>query len=185
MSAVVNTAEDVVNLALARIGYHSSVENMHEGSPASKVAINIYSQTRDEVMRSFDWGFAERIVAAAPTIYAAPFPWTSEYTYPIDCLKIRNIFGAAYVADVNDPRPILWTIGNTATAKVIWTKIPEATLVYTKQVTSPTLWEPLFIETFADALAKRLALGLTSMDAVKVVDNEEKTDAVLATGTIG
>lgn len=185
MATVITSPADVVNVALSKIGIRDRIGNIYEGSAAAKAALDVYSQTRDEALRSFDWGFAEKIAAGTLTGNVAPFPWTYEYTYPTDCVKIRNLFGATYIADPNDPRPTLWTIGGIAAAKVIWAKIPTCTLVYTSQVTNPTLWEPLFVEAFSDALGKRIAPVLASADAAKMVGEQEKTDDALAMGTVG
>jgi hypothetical protein len=185
MATVITSPADVVNLALSKIGIKDRIGNIYEGSAAAKAALDIYSQTRDEMLRSSDWGFAEKIAAGVLTGNAAPFPWTFEYAYPTDCVKVRNLFGATYIADTNDPRPTLWTVGGIAAAKVIWAKIATCTLVYTKQVTDPSLWEPLFVEAFADALGKRIAPVLATADAAKMVGEQEKADAAQAMGTIG
>jgi hypothetical protein len=183
--STVTSPEDVVNLALARIGYKMRVVNLFEGSPQANAALDIYAQTRDAVLREGDYGFAEKIAAAALSGNGAPAPWSYEYSYPSDALKVRDIFDAAYLADKNNPIPLRWTVGGIATGKVIWTNVAGATLVYTQQVTDPAKWEPLFVEALAAALGRRLTAILVSADAVKAEAGDEKMSGAIAQETIG
>src|ERR1700677_309918 len=107
MPNVVTSPEDLINITLARIGYKGRIGSIWEGSVAAKKVLDIYSQTRDELLRAYDWGFAERNVDLAvlkqappggyfppntwnPTTYPA-LPWAFSYTYPSDCLKVRAV----------------------------------------------------------------------------------------------
>lgn len=185
MPASMTSPADIVNLSLSRIGYKLRVANLYDGSAAGKAALDVYAQTRDAVLRASDWGFAEKVAAAVVSADAAGSPWSVSYTYPSDCLKLRNLFNATYTADKNNPLPVLWTIANSASGKVIWCNATAATLVYTSQVTNPAQWEPLFVETLAIELGQRLAPVLTKMDAVQLAMEDEKKTAPLAEGTIG
>lgn len=157
MPASVTSPADVVNLALRKLGRSDRVGNLYDGSGAAKAALDIYAQTRDALLRQADWGFAEKIAAAVLSGTAAPAPWAVEYTYPIDCMRLRNLFNAVYLADKNNPLPVLYTIADDAArGKVIWCNAAAATLVYTAQITDPSRWEPLFVSALAESLAKWL-----------------------------
>jgi len=154
MPASVQSPADVLNLALVRIGYKNRVANLYDGSEAAQTALDIYAQTRDELLRQDDWDFAERIAAAAVLASpAVPAIWTAQYTYPEDCIRVRDLYGAAYLADSNNPIPTRWTIGDVATGKVIWANITGATLVYTSRVTDPAQWDADFVEAMASSAA--------------------------------
>lgn len=183
--STVTSPEDVVNLALTRIGIRVRVVNMFEGSDQANAALNIYSQTRDEVLRRGNYGFSEKIAAAALSGNAAPAPWTYEYTYPTDCVRVRSMFNAAYLSDKNNPVRALYTIGDGA-VKAIWSNTAAPTLVYTARVTDPARWDALFIE----ALAAELAIGLSvllakSETAIKLEAETSKMVTPLAEGTLG
>jgi hypothetical protein len=60
MTVSVQRPEDAVNAALAAIGYTLRVNSLVDGTRAANLALQIYGQTRDELMRQSDWGFAER-----------------------------------------------------------------------------------------------------------------------------
>lgn len=110
MVASVTSPADIINLALRRIGYKlTRVSNLYDGSEPAKAALDIYAQTRDDLLRDGNWDFARRDVAATvlrqapdggyfppnnwdPLTYP-PLPWTYCYEYPDDCLKVRNVKG--------------------------------------------------------------------------------------------
>ncbi len=52
--------EDLVNQALREIGYPKPIQDIYEGSRASKAALDIYFQSRDELLDAHDWPFARR-----------------------------------------------------------------------------------------------------------------------------
>lgn len=186
MTSPVSSVEDVVNLALVRIGYKMRVDNIFEGSVAARAALNVYSQTRDALLREGDWAFAQNISPAVLTGGVAPASWSFEYVYPVDCLRVRNVFDANFIADKNNPLPFHFEIGQTTSAgRVIWSTYPISTLVYTKQVTDPAQWEPLFVEALAIQMAKRLSLELNMPDGAKMAMEDEKTAIPMAEGTIG
>ena len=177
--ATVNSPSDVVNLALVRIGHPMRVGNLYDGSKAAKVALDIYGQTRDELLRAGQWGFAERNAVInsikqappggyiPPTVWTTaypPIPWLFEYAYPIDCLKVRAVKQVPLFVPSFAPQPNVFSTPNDSalSAKVIVCNVgPSAALVYTGRVTDPTQWEASFIEAMAAALARRLSVALS------------------------
>src|ERR1700761_2902088 len=184
MSLVLPAPEDVINAALARIGYKLRIGSIYEGSMAAKKALDIYGQTRDELLRQDDWGFAERnvtmtLLKSAPSLpgggygYIPPVTWNAtsypplpyyfQYAYPSDCLKVRAIKSpnTLIVLPNMDPRPRLWKVFNDNTynpaQKCIASYVANGELVYTGQVTDPTTWESDFVELMIDRLAQLLA----------------------------
>lgn len=205
MPAITLSAVDVVNLGLVRIGYADRIGSMFEGSKAAKAALDIYSQTRDALLREGDYGFAERNVAMTllkqapvggyfpPNVWNGtvnpPPPWTYEYTYPADCLKVRSVKPIPLFVQNFDPQPNVFAVENDAffnpNQKVILCNVPNAMLVYTGQVTNPDVWENDFVEEFADALAKRLSPLLASADMAKLSAAEEMAAKATADATEG
>jgi len=187
VASVITTVPDVVNLALAGIGRRDRIASIYEGSAAAKAALDIYSQTRDEMMRTVDYGFAERNVNLTVLKWAnangyfppnqwdgtlnPPPGWLFSYTYPTDCLKVRAIKAQPLFPLNYDPQPVVFKIENdnyyTPARKVILCNIESAQMVYTGQVTDPSTWEASFTEAFAAELGRRLAPALATMDAAK------------------
>ncbi len=198
MAAVITSPADVVNLSLQRIGYPGRIGNIFDGSEAAKDSLDIYSQTRDDMLRDGDYPFASRSVAGAllksapvggyfpPNTWAAVTypaqPWKYEYTYPDDCLQLRACKPAVYFVPNFSPQPYTFAISNdngyTPARRVILSNVQDAMLIYTAQVTNPATWPPDFIEAFAAALGQRLAASLmksTEMVKLEAADTAAET----------
>lgn len=185
--STVTSVEQIGNLALKRIGFPETIGNIYDGTKQARALLEIYGQTRDALLRETVWGFAERIALGVVATNPPPSIWSAAYAYPSDCLQLRNLYDAAYVADPNDPLPNNWTIANDPTSgqKVIWANITDATLVYTGQIIDVTIMEPLFVESLVSALARRMPELLPSFEAVKYLVEDEKSMTNLAAGTVG
>lgn len=186
--------EDIANNALVRIGYKLRIGSIYDGSEASKKILDIYAQTRDALLRSDDWGFAERNVPLSLLKTAPPggyvsiiwsdaypiLPWRYEYAYPDDTLEVRSIRSSPVLIPNFDPKPNVWRIANASNRRVILSNVVNAILIYTGQVTDPLQWEPLFTETLCASLGRRLAPVLSSLDVAKLEAGDE-----VAAATIG
>ena len=189
MALALSSPSDVLNLTLTRIGYRGDrVGSLYEGSVAAKLCLDIYAQTRDQMLRDGDWGFAERVVnltllkSAPAGGYFPPAVWDGnvnppppfffEYAYPDDCLKVRSIKSVPLFVMEWDPQPVVFTIENdkyyTPSRKVILCNIPSAMLIYTGSITDPQMWEADFVDLFSAELGRKLAPSLLNLDAAKM-----------------
>ncbi len=198
----VTSPADLVNVALAKIGYKKRVGNLFDGSDAGQQALDIYGQTRDEVLREVDYDFAMRTVAltqlkaAPPGGYFPPNAWNPatnppmgfnfEYAFPDDALKIRSVKPAALFLYNPDPQFSPFQIANdnafTPARRVILCNVPSAIGTYTGQVTDLATWDVAAVEAFAAALARRLAPALASLEAAKVEMSDEAMARAIAGG---
>ena len=204
MVASVQSPADIVNLSLARIGYPKRIGNLYDGSAAATKALTLYAQTRDELLRQFDWGFAERSVnltllksapanGYVPPVYWTPaypiLPWMYEYAYPSDCLKVRSIRATPPILINPDPQANLFSVDNdvalTPPVKVILANVQNAILVYTGQITDPAQWEADFVEALAASLGRRLAPSLVNMDFTKLEVQDEEVAKRIAEAGVG
>jgi hypothetical protein len=186
MPNVLTTAEDFCNAALGRIGYKLRIGSLQDGSEASKLCLDIYGQTRDQLLRLKDYDFAQKIAPAVLAPGAVPTPiWQFQYLYPTDCVRLRDMYSPTY--DTNDPLPNLWTrdtavIGGVM-IEIILANISPAVLVYTEQVVEPSLWDEGFGETMIASLARRLSVSLADLNVAKLEAQDEAT-MIQATGDI-
>jgi hypothetical protein len=199
MTVSVSTPEDVVNEALVRIGHTRRVNNMQEGSPESNAALEIYAQTRDDLLRTGNWYFAQGVVEGTVLKYGLPqgyfntpwtpayppMPWLYEYTYPDDCLKVRALrplAGGQFLVNMR-PLPTLFSEFNdntyTPVRKTILTNVENAIITYTRRVTLPTVWEASFAEAFIAAMARRLAFAFEKQ-TVEIAARDEMVQAAKA-----
>lgn len=197
MSASITSPAQIVNLALRRIGSPHRIGNLYDGSGPAKLALDIYAQTRDELLRDGDWQFAQRDISLTaikqappggyfppamwdPTINP-PLPWLFEYELPSDYLKVRAVKPVPLLLPVFDPQPYIFNTPNDSSLdppqKVLVCNVgPTTILTYTGQITDPTTWEPLFVEALAASLARRLAPVLGGPDATKFEAADEQLE---------
>lgn len=170
--------EDVVNQALRRIGHPTPVGYLLEGTPAARAAVEVYGQTRDNLLRDADWDFARQSALlvqqkTAPvggygyanpwTSAFPPVPWLYQYAYPTGCLMVRSVRPTPTLLLSFRPQPNIFVIADDPTvtpSKVILTNLAGAVAVYTGQIIDPTLWNASFTEALIAALATRLQAAL-------------------------
>ena len=71
-TTTIRSPADVVNASLVQIGWKNQVGDLLDGSAASQASLAIYGQTRDDLLRSSSWGFAQ--VTANLTLLKQPPP---------------------------------------------------------------------------------------------------------------
>jgi hypothetical protein len=187
--------EDVVNQALVDIGYAGKlIGDIYEGSMAARTALEIYNQTRDEILDAGEWPFARRANVALTLLKGPPPPggynpmqpwtvrfpppgWLYEYAYPDDCLDLRAIIPPPTVMFDLDPVPALWRIDDDDSlvnrdgqavpeAKVILTNTKNALAIYEGQITDPQFWEPGFVATLVKRMGEKLSRRLVGKEDV-------------------
>jgi len=200
MAVSISTPADLANNALTRLGYKLRVGSLLDGSNQSQVILQVYGQTRDDLLRNWDYDFAKRTVtltllkSAPPGGYFPPNTWNPatmppvgflyEYAYPSDCLKIRNVVPTpSFIVNMN-PEQYPWTefndSGYTPPRRTIITNIPNAIASYTGRVTDPATWDVAFSDAFAAALARRIGPSLVSLDSAKAEAADEQVSTVQA-----
>lgn len=195
-----SSVEQVVNMALMEARRTRRIAYIYEGSEEAKVAIELYGQTRDELLRATDWSFSRKVLALTLLKgpppnggYSYTSPWTTvypypgflyEYSYPTDCLDLRAIVAPPGSMPDLDPIPALWRVDNDPVpvvtngvaagpaAKVILCNVTNALAVYRAQITAPTLWEPGFVMALVSALAAKFtkAFGMPAAEVKQDVE---------------
>ena len=196
MPSSLQSPADILNASLTRIGFKDRVGSLYEGSKAAKKALDIYGQTRDQMLREGDWSFAQRevtgtLIKSAPVggyvppivwnnLTYPPLPWLFEYMYMSDCIKVRAVKPQVILIPNFSPRPYLFRIANDSGQRVILSNVENAIIAYVGQVTNPTDMPPDFIEAFIASLARRLAPILSTLDAVKLEGQDEQVETNVA-----
>jgi hypothetical protein len=187
----------IINNSLVRIGYKLRVGSLYEGSDAANKALAVYGQTRDEMLRDGDWGFAQRdvvltLLKQAPTAgYGTwnpatnpPLPYIYEYAYPADCLKVRALKSTPPQIPNFYPLAQPFRIQNdnnyTPPQKVILCDVGSAILTYTGRVTDPTTWQAGFTEALCAALGRRLLVALGNAQLIQAAASDEAAEDQIA-----
>lgn len=159
-------ASDLVNRALEQIAAEYSVTGSpptFDGSAAGLAAGALYTPGIATLLRGQDFEFARTFVTLSASGNTAPLQWSQEYLYPADCLRVRQVYPASWVA--LDPQPIRWDVGDALVSavptKVIWANIASAKLLYTTSAVSEAQFDALFAESFVRYLASELAMALS------------------------
>lgn len=161
-SFIPTSAVAICNMALGHLGARP-ITQIDEASQEARYSKIFWDITRDEVLRSYPWNFAEtRRLLAAVTLPTLLSHRTYAYVYPTDCLSIRKLTTqgdaaqTAYDYDVVSDS----SVGGSP-RKLIVTDLEEAMLVYTAKIEDTTLWDASFVASLALALAAKLAVPIT------------------------
>ena len=164
------TSTTVVNMALELIGTQTQITSLTDGSSEANAASVVYAPVVQLMLRELDPDFARRTAALALSGAAVPvIPWASEYTYPADCVRLRQVrppaSGAGALADPNNPAPIRSSVAfdsiSGSGAKVILTNQANAIAVYTSSSVTEAQWDSVFTEAVVRRLANPLAMALS------------------------
>lgn len=166
MSGSGTTSTAIANRAVAEIAGQAQVAglwpNFTGAGNVSGYCNILYQGVVNMVARQQDYECFRAFASLVPTGNPAPAPFSYEYVYPPDCLKIRQIVPSTY--DKNDPQPIQWSVLAGSGERVIATDVPpnEAQLVYTTSYPNVTEaeWDSLFQEAVVRVLASELSMAI-------------------------
>lgn len=149
----------ICNMALTNIG-KENISALSEATAEARACNQWYAHVRDVLLQVYPWRFAGKTQSLAQLTNDKPGAWRFAYARPSDCLKVRwlrqeySVFDPTNEADeIQHPYDIE---GST-----IYCNLSPAFLRYTRQLTDPTKFSPLFIEALSWHLAVRLAMPLT------------------------
>lgn len=168
------TVEGLCNQALDMIGFKGRrIGSMYDGTPAARVALEVYSFTRDQLLNLEVPYWAQRstqltLVATAPDNYSGewtpalpPLDYKYSYIFPNDCVQPLLILVTPVFRPIWRPRFIPFDVFSVSPdTRYIVTNAPNAVLVYTGQVNDPNLWQEDFTMKVIAALAQKFQAKL-------------------------
>jgi hypothetical protein len=143
-----NSEADICNLALAHLG-EAPIVSLQDDSVAGRACFLHYAATRDAVLRSHRWNFAQARVVLSRLSAAPSFGWAYQFPLPADCLRVLE-FNGSEAGDVVSDEYII-------EGRNILTDDDAAEIVYIRKVTEVGLMDALFIQALAVALAISLS----------------------------
>lgn len=206
MPLILESPADIANAAFGRLpGAVRRIGTPYDGTRESKAFLDIYGQTRDNLLRSEDWGFAGRDVSlvlqkTAPVTGYGPWhpwnpvtdpmlPWIYQYALPPDYIKVRSVRQTPQFVPEYAPSAVVYGLENDPNIvpqqQVLLCNLAGAILNYTAQVTDPKLWNASFTEALIAALARRLAPTLAGLDAEKAEAQDEVASEARAVQIVG
>ncbi|KKM08249.1 hypothetical protein LCGC14_1725780 [marine sediment metagenome] len=161
------TTEEVAvcNQALDRVGSKNFTYAVQTSVEALK-CITIYTQTRDALLRSFEWSFASARKTLSPEVNDPEFEWDYRFKLPDDFLRYKSDYGLSdsYAVDARF----------TIEGKYYLTNNDEVDLLYIKKVENPDDFDPLFTEVLILTLAKKLIPALAGTKNPGLVESVDK-----------
>jgi hypothetical protein len=177
---------DICNDALAMLGDEATVASIDppEGSAQADHCARFYPKARDSLLEMHQWGFATVRANLALLAVTPPSTWLYAYAAPTDALNLISVLApdagdddsvqlgpyivtsTLYTPDIvpvagngvglYTPQPFVNETLADGT-QVIYTNQPNAVLRYTRTITDPTQFSPLFTEALTVLLASKLA----------------------------
>lgn len=149
------------NLALANLGSKNTIESFTEESTEASLINTWYDHCRQFLLEAVDWNFArKRLILATSSEDPPSGIWAYRYGYPSDCVVAREIENSSGGTE-GDAIPFEIEFEEVGDIKTILTDMQDATLIYTKNITDPSLFPSSFIHALAAFLAANMAFPLT------------------------
>lgn len=152
---------DVANVALREIG-STAITSISDGSDVANVVDDIYTEVRDDLLRSHPWNFATKRVQLAQSATDPAFEFDHAYVLPSDWLRTISVHD-------NDAGhgTLVYRHEIVNGQQVLVTSSDAVYLRYVYQVTDPNLMSADFRRAFALSLARDLAIPLTSSNSMQ------------------
>ncbi len=159
------TKAKIFNLALKNLRISQSLQSAQQTDRNTVILNEYYESARDEVLKDFDWNFANAYRELTPTGNIPQNPhFIYEYDYPNDCLLAREVING-----YSDGIIEFEVAAAQNFQKVINTNVSPAIVRYTKVVTN----ENFFPVEFVMALSWYLAfLAAPSISANRALQND-------------
>jgi hypothetical protein len=142
---------EICNVALIRCGA-DVITSLSQDTKGAKLCNVMYEPTRDALLRSHPWNFANRRVQLAASATEPAFEFEYQFPLPSDYLKMQRVYEDYYghrIESMNDG------------TKVLLSHSDEVFIEYTANITDPNLMDPLFRSALSLALATAICPALT------------------------
>lgn len=169
------TAEDICNLALSRVGSTKFIDELEPPEEADQSAESVacaavYAECRDQLLQMYAWPFAQRraVLAEVDEEGDRDLEWAYVFALPDDCLQPQYIpTGTSRVDGREDRTPFVLEAGEVegedgeVDSTVLLTDAVTPTLVYTARIEGVQLYPPAFVDALAWLIASELTLSLS------------------------
>lgn len=155
---------DICNSALDKLG-QTSIMSLTDGNKAAKLCSRNWPLVRDKVLRDHPWNFAVKRVALAPTTMAPAWGFSQSFPLPADLLRVMEVV---------DHSTDEYQIENgTILANAMVLRIR-----YVSRVEDPNMYDALFRDSVALALAADMCEALTQSASKEQVLAEKYRDSI-------
>lgn len=158
----------IFNMALNHLSITAPISTNSMNTDSKSIILNnFYETARDEVLKAFDWGFANAYKDLTLSTEKSPnpkFPYV--YDCPNDCIAARAI-----IDTVKGEEKKFQVIANALGEKSFLAQVEHARLRYTRRIEKEILFEPEF--------ALVLSYYLAALAGETITGQQKKADACL------
>jgi hypothetical protein len=144
----------IVNMAFARIGSKRINDITTDKSIEAIQARTQYEQTRDALLRSFEWSFAKARATLSEDTATPDFDYDHQFILPDDYLRMVEVEENKHFS---------------IEGKRVLTNKTTMQIEYIKRVIDPTEFDPLFVEVLVLHLALKFINPLAGTNMVNVL----------------
>lgn len=164
---------DVANAALRLLGA-SRITSFTDGSKEANAVQDLYEELRDDLLRSHPWNFATKRQKLAQSSTAPVYEFDHAYPLPSDWLRTIAVHD-------NDggSGTFLYRAEQVGGQMAIVASADDVWLTYVSRVTDPNLMDVNFRKALEVALAREMAIDLTSSNTLEE-QLSKRADRVLA-----
>ena len=149
---------DLLNDALSQIGA-DTITAIDDGTTNANHCQRLYPLLRQGLLRSHHWNFAMAREALAQDVGTPPFEFAFQYTLPPRLLKIVGYNGANQsTLTIGQWRSVMTRY--RIEGRKLLSNDGTALIVFIQDITNPDLWDALFYQACAKALAAKLATAI-------------------------
>jgi len=145
------TFVSISNRALTFLGAQP-ITSLEDDTKEARACNRMFEQSRDQVLRSHAWNFAVKRASLAANTTAPIWEYTNAFDWPSDCLR---------VIECNTLEE--WAIEGRS---IVSNAAAPLEIIYISEVTDPTLFDALFVETYALRLAADIAYEITASQQI-------------------
>ncbi len=157
------TKAKIFNMVLKNLRVGSSVQNANQTDKNTLVINEFYDCAREQVLKDFDWNFANsyRELSLTGNIPLNP-KFLYEYDYPNDCIFVREI-----IPYQNSDIVEFEVAASVSGAKVINSNLTPAIIRFTKFVDNEIFYSTEFVMALSWYLAFLVAPAITGNRAIQ------------------
>jgi len=163
---------DVVNVAMRLIG-QSPITSLSDGSTNANTADDIYTEVRDDLLRSHPWNFATKRVQLARSSTDPGFEFDHAYVMPSDWLRTISVHD-----NDNGHGTVLYRTEQVGGQNVIVASSDAIYLRSVAVVTDPNFMSADFRRAFALSLARDLSIPIASSNSMQAQYSTEASRAL-------
>lgn len=157
--SLIQAEVNLCNMALGKIGANRITLAM-QSNPEGVQCNLIYEQTRNALLRMYDWIFARARTTLTADGTAPDFEWSARFELPSDYIRLQSNYTADNTRSIDDR--------DTIEGNYILSNDTTIEICYIKKVTDPDDFDPLFKELLVLMLAVRVLYPLAGLSALSL-----------------